>query len=264
MSKNNLLLLVFCYFCKRTNIIMRTLVIGDIHGGLRGLHQIIERANVTINDKLIFLGDYVDGWSQSPQVIDYLIELQKTHDVICIRGNHDELLKDWLKDSKESEQWYQHGGEATVLAYETVTKETKKKHIQFLESLLDYYLDDQNRLFIHAGFTNMNGVNFEYFPKMFYWDRTLWETALALDPAIKPNDPFYPKRFTLYKEIFIGHTPVSRIGATTPVQKTNIWNVDTSAAFKGPLTILDVNTKEFWQSEPLINLYPTEKGRNKS
>ena len=50
---------------------MRTLVIGYIHGGLRALHQIMERANVTTKDTLIFLGDYVDGWSQSPQVLDY-------------------------------------------------------------------------------------------------------------------------------------------------------------------------------------------------
>jgi serine/threonine protein phosphatase 1 len=40
---------------------MRTLVIGDIHGGLRAL-QIMERAKVTPKDTLIFLaGDYVDG-----------------------------------------------------------------------------------------------------------------------------------------------------------------------------------------------------------
>jgi serine/threonine protein phosphatase 1 len=40
---------------------MRTLVIGDIHGGLRALHQIIERAKVTKVINSIFLGDYVDG-----------------------------------------------------------------------------------------------------------------------------------------------------------------------------------------------------------
>lgn len=56
---------------------VRTLVIGDIHGGLRALHQIFERAAVSKNDTLIFLGDYVDGWSQSPQVIDFLIELSQ-------------------------------------------------------------------------------------------------------------------------------------------------------------------------------------------
>jgi serine/threonine protein phosphatase 1 len=57
---------------------MRTLVIGDIHGGLRALHQILERAKVTTKDTLIFLGDYVDGWSQSPQVLDFIIDLNQT------------------------------------------------------------------------------------------------------------------------------------------------------------------------------------------
>jgi serine/threonine protein phosphatase 1 len=241
---------------------MRTLVIGDIHGGLRALHQIMERAQVTTKDTLVFLGDYVDGWSQAPQVLDYLIELKTTHNCICIRGNHDELLQNWLDKSEDNLLWYKHGGESTVLAYESVTKITKAKHIKFLKSLMDYHLDDENRLYIHAGFTNMNGIDFEYFPKMFYWDRTLWETALALDKKMKTDNLSYPKRLTLYKEIYIGHTPVSRLGKTIPVQMANVWNVDTSAAFKGPLTIMDVDTKEFWQSEPLPNIYPNEKGRN--
>ena len=241
---------------------MRTLVIGDIHGGLRALHQILERAKVTTADKLIFLGDYVDGWSQSPQVLDFLIELGQRQNCVFIRGNHDELLRSWLEESKDNLLWYKHGGESTVLAYEEVDTNTKKKHVEFLNALENFYLDEQNRLFIHAGFTNMNGVDFEYFPKLFYWDRTLWETALALDSNMASDSIFYPKRLTLYKEIYIGHTPVSRIKQTIPVQKATVWNVDTSAAFKGPLTIMDIETKEFWQSEPLPNLYPNEKGRN--
>ena len=62
---------------------MRKLVIGDIHGGLKALHQIFDRAKVTTTDNLIFLGDYVDGWSQSPQVIDFILELKKTHQRLC-------------------------------------------------------------------------------------------------------------------------------------------------------------------------------------
>ena len=108
----------------------------------------------------------------------------------------------------------------------------------------------------------MNGVAFEYFPKLFYWDRSLWETALALDERLETAHKYYPKRFTLYKEIYIGHTPVTRIGKTTPIQKATVWNVDTGAAFNGPLTLMDINTKEFWQSDPLPLLYPDEKGRN--
>jgi serine/threonine protein phosphatase 1 len=243
----------------------RTLVIGDIHGGLHALHQIIERANVSKNDTLIFLGDYVDGWSQSPEVIDLLIDFSQKQNCIFIRGNHDELLLDWLTcNTKNFDEamWFKHGGEATIIAYSKVSETKKKTHIAFLKSLQDYYLDDQNRLFIHAGFTNMNGVTYEYFPKLFYWDRTLWETALALDETINKSSFYYPKRLTLYKEVYIGHTPTTRIGETFPIQKACVWNIDTGAAFKGPLTIIDIDTKEFWQSEPLPTLYPFEKGRN--
>ena len=211
------------------------------------------------------MGDYVDGWSESPQVIDYLLTLGKKQHCIFIRGNHDELTLDWLTNNIKNineEMWFIHGGEATVLAYSKVTEATKKKHIAFLKSLQNYFLDEQNRLFVHAGFTNMNGVAYEYFPKVFYWDRTLWETALALNTNLLKTSFFYPKRMTLYKEIYIGHTPVTRIDQTVPVQKACIWNVDTGAAFKGPLTIMDVDTKEFWQSEPLDKLYFNEKGRN--
>jgi serine/threonine protein phosphatase 1 len=241
---------------------MRTLVIGDIHGGLRALHQILERAKVSPYDKLIFLGDYVDGWSQSPEVIDLLIAMKETHNVICIRGNHDDLLLEWLKNGTDNPQWFDHGGEATVTAYQNRDATTLATHIDFIESLVDFHLDEQNRLFIHAGFTNMNGVDFEYFPKLFYWDRSLWETALALDKNMKTTDLAYPKRLRLYNEIFIGHTPVSRIEKTIPVQMANVWNVDTGAAFRGPLTIMDVDTKAYWQSENLDVLYPNEKGRN--
>lgn len=243
----------------------RKLVIGDIHGGLRALHQIMDRAKVTTDDTLIFLGDYVDGWSQSPEVIDFLIDLSKKQNCIFIRGNHDELLFDWLSSNNENideSMWFKHGGEATVLAYDTVSETKKKRHIEFLQSLQDYYLDEQNRLFIHAGFTNMNGIEYEYFPKLFYWDRTLWETALALDATISKESFLYPKRLKLYNEIYIGHTPVTKIEQTIPIQKACIWNIDTGAAFNGPLTILDVDTKAFWQSEPLNKLYFNEKGRN--
>ena len=243
----------------------RTLVIGDIHGGLRALLQVMERANVTPNDTLIFLGDYVDGWSESPQVLDFLIQLKTTNTCVFLRGNHDELLLDWFINHNENideGMWFMHGGEATVMAYQNVSEDQKQLHIAFLKSLQDYYLDKKNRLFIHAGFTYMNGIQHEYFPKLFYWDRTLWETALSLDESIAKDNPKYPKRLTLYNEIYIGHTPVTRIGKTVPIQKACVWNVDTGAAFKGPLTIMDIDTKQFWQSDFLNDLYSNEKGRN--
>jgi len=55
----------------------KTFVIGDIHGAYKALQQIIERASVQETDQLIFLGDFVDGWSQSFEVIQLMTELDK-------------------------------------------------------------------------------------------------------------------------------------------------------------------------------------------
>lgn len=241
---------------------MRTLVIGDIHGAYKALIQVLEKAHVTPDDKLIFLGDYVDGWSQSPEVIEHLLHLKTTHNCIFIQGNHDELLLDYFIGSKKNDLWLFHGGEASVNAYEKLPPEQLAIHIDFLKNLTEYHIDEENRLFLHAGFTNLHGVTLEFYPRMFYWDRTLWETALALDPNMPTNHISYPKRLLQYKEIYIGHTPVSRINESTPQNRANVWNIDTGAAYKNPLTILDVDTKEFWQSDNVNLLYPDENGRN--
>lgn len=239
-----------------------TFVIGDIHGGLKALQQVLNRANVTTNDQLIFLGDYVDGWSETPAVLDFLMELSATYSCVFMQGNHEEMLLKWLKKEDDNELWRFHGGEATVQAYQNISLRVIEKHIAFLQQLKEYYIDDQNRLFVHAGFTHLKGVAFEYFRGMFWWDRTLWETAMAVDGNLSPNNLRYPQRLRLYKEIFVGHTPVIRFGASAPMNFANVWNVDTGAAFTGKLSILNVDTKAYWQSDALPDLYPNEKGRN--
>ncbi|WP_282116895.1 metallophosphoesterase family protein [Cellulophaga baltica] len=241
---------------------MRVLAIGDIHSGLKALEQVLAKAEVTTEDQLIFLGDYVDGWSQATETINYLIGLKKTHNCIFIRGNHDELCKSWLTEGKDNPSWYQHGGEATANSYAKLDKRSKELHIDFFNTLEDYHLDEDKRLFLHAGFTNLKGVDFEYFSKTFYWDRTLWELVLSLNPNLTPDHEYYPQRLIHYSEIFIGHTPVTRIGKTTPQNAANVWNVDTGAAFKGPLSVIDIETKQVWQSDPVYTFYPDEKGRN--
>lgn len=240
----------------------RTLVIGDIHGALKALEQVLERANVSTNDTLIFLGDYVDGWSDAANVINYLIQLKTTHNCIFIKGNHDELILKWLTKQHHNPQWLIHGGQTTVDAYSNIEKGVIDVHIHFLENLENYHIDSENRLYVHAGFTNERGVKEEAFPKMFYWDRTLWEMVLAMDKNLKKESELYPRRLLNYKEIYIGHTCLTRIGKSIPHNAANVWNIDTGAAYDKPLTIFDVDTKQYWQSDPANELYPLEKGRN--
>ncbi len=240
---------------------MRTIVIGDIHAGLRALKGLLEVVNPGPEDRLIFLGDYVDGWSQAAETIDFLIALKDR--ILCrfLRGNHDALCFQWLSDGTAHPLWLQSGGEATRRSYEGIGLSTRKEHMHFLESLENYYLDEDNRLFLHAGYTNLKGVEHEYFPQSFYWDRTLWETALALDPQLAPGHPRYPARLRHYSEIYLGHTPVTRLGYHKPHRAANVWNMDTGAGFQGALSAMEVSTKVIWQSEPVHRLYPGEHGR---
>lgn len=243
----------------------RTLVIGDIHGGLKGLIQVLERAKVDDTDTLIFLGDYVDGWSESAQVIEYLIELDQKQTCHFIYGNHDAYCYDWLTEETMNPIWLQHGGVETIQSYGDSIHDdlVLERHVNFFRKMKNYYVDDKNRLFIHAGYTSMHGPEKEFYASNYGWDRTLWETAMAAHGNLEKEDLGYPGRLKLYHEIYIGHTPTTAWGITTPWKRSNVWNLDTGAAFKGKLSILDIETGTFYQSDPLFKLYPKERGRSK-
>jgi serine/threonine protein phosphatase 1 len=241
----------------------RTLVIGDIYGAYRALVQVLDRVKITENDTLIFLGDYVDGWSQSKQVIDYLLELELKCKCIFIKGNHDVWCEEWLSSGKTNDVWLFHGGSFTVNSYQNLSSLEKSKHLDFYSRMKNYHVDENNKLFIHAGFSSMHGPSKEVYSSNYNWDRTLWEMALSVDKNIPLNSVRYPKRLKLFNEIFIGHTPTIDFGSFEPMNSVNVWNVDTGAAFQGKLSVIDAESKQFWQSDVVRELYPEEKGRNK-
>ena len=242
---------------------MRTLAIGDIHGGLKALIQLMERLDLTKNDQLIFLGDYVDGWSDAAQVIQYLLELSKTNDCIFIKGNHDVWCEDWLRTGEGEPVWLMHGGQETVDSYESFSESDKKQHLYFFEDMQLYHIDELNRLFVHAGFTSMHGVERELHKENCYFDRTLWEMALTMDKRIERHSELYPNRLKHYHEIYIGHTPTINFKQDQPMNAINVWDVDTGAAFTGKLSAIDLKTKQVFQSDAVMSFYPDEKGRNK-
>ncbi len=242
---------------------MRTFVIGDIHGGLKALLQVLNKLEIKDQDSLIFVGDYVDGWSESAQVIQFLIEFSEKFNCVFIKGNHDVWCEEWLKSGDVDPTWYMHGGKETMESYDGFLVEDKKAHLKFFDNMPLYHLDNENRLFVHAGFTSMHGVEKEVFKACFYFDRTLWEMALTMKEDLEKDSLIYPNRLKHYKEVYIGHTPTINYKCNEPMNAVNIWNVDTGAAFTGRLTAMNINTKEIFQSDSLPSLYPDEKGRNK-
>ncbi|GGA89026.1 metallophosphoesterase family protein [Puia dinghuensis] len=241
---------------------MKTYVIGDIHGAYRALQQVIQRAGLEPEDRLIFLGDYVDGWSQSRQVIEFLMDMDASYDCIFLRGNHDTWCEEWLEGLGPDPSWLFHGGKATIDSYAGITPAELDRHLEFFNRMRWYY-EEAGRLFIHAGFSSMHGPAQEPYVSNFGWDRTLWEMALAVDDRIPRDSIFYPRRLLLYQEIYIGHTPTTNYDLDIPMQCCNVWNIDTGAAFTGRISMIDIATKKVIQSDIVQQLYPDESGRNK-
>ena len=72
----------------------RLFAIGDIHGCFDSFQELIEnKIQLSKNDRLVLLGDYIDRGPKSKEVIDYIINLQaKGYNIIALAGNHEVML----------------------------------------------------------------------------------------------------------------------------------------------------------------------------
>lgn len=227
----------------------RVLVMGDIHGNFRALEQCLERCNFdSEKDTLIQLGDLCDRHPESAKVVNRLLKVPK---LISIRGNHDPWLEAWLETGDVSAIWSENGGIPTIESYiEAGDEIDRSDHIKFLKDQKNYYIDDDNRLFIHAGFTHEDGPEYENPVSNCYWDRSLW--ANAMKGRVSGQRP---TQLAVFNEIYIGHTPTLNWQQDTPMQAFNVWNMDTGAGWNGTLTVMDIETKAYWQSDPANTLY---------
>lgn len=98
--------------------------------------------------------------------------------------------------------------------------------------------------------------------KIYLWDRDLWLAALSFKEIPNNNNGYSFKMKDNFKEVFIGHTATINWNTDQPMKAANIWNLDTGGGFGGKLTIMNVDTKEYFQSDLVQTLYPEERGRN--
>jgi serine/threonine protein phosphatase 1 len=238
----------------------RTWVIGDIHGAAKALLQIIERSGADIEkDTFIVLGDVTDGWPEVPEAIEILMSIKN---LIYITGNHDIWAREFLVNPTDPQNpqianhymsWYTQGGKATADAYKR-RPELTSKHVDFLNDSLAYYVDDQNRLYIHGGYDPKIPID-EQTEFDIAWDRRFWtDTRAGRNLGIT------------YDEVYIGHSPTIRYPKNDgshkqPLNYGKVWNLDTGGAYTGMLSIMDVDTKEVFQSDVVKTLYPNHEGR---
>jgi UDP-2,3-diacylglucosamine pyrophosphatase LpxH len=86
---------------------VNVIVISDLHLGTRDskTNEIIEFLDNTPCNTLILNGDIIDGWAlvrgskwrkKHTKVVNKLLKISETTEVIWVRGNHDEFLDDYI------------------------------------------------------------------------------------------------------------------------------------------------------------------------
>ena len=250
----------------------RVFTCGDIHGSNKALVQVLERSGFNNEeDTLISLGDIADGWHEVPECVDTLLGIKN---LIAIRGNHDIWLRDWLKTGYENPMWLPQGGQASKDAYIRTGQNLDENHRNFFENQVDYYIDKNNNLFVHAGWDidwkvdflegglyPVNGGNpTDNIAKECHWSRELFYQCLK---ASKGQVPYSNLAVVLnsYNKIFVGHTSLP-----DPYEVFNFrdkfYNLDTGCGWNGKLSLMDVDSGEYWQSDLNSELYPGIRGRS--
>jgi calcineurin-like phosphoesterase family protein len=215
--------------------------VGDVHGCLDQLlaleEAIVADAHSLPGRKLIImLGDYVDRGPASAQVIDHLIAPPPAgFERICLAGNHDILMLDYLEGRASLGEWLQLGAGPTLRSYgidrerlariygsarqvdEMIRSAIPGTHGAFLRSL-PILVDAKRFIFVHAGIRP---------------ERPLDQQS-DHDLVLIRSD-FYESAHLLKRYVVHGHTPVSE----AKLENKRI-NLDTGACFSGRLTAVRI------------------------
>jgi len=208
----------------------RTIAIGDIHGHVRALAGLLAAIEPQTDDTLIFLGDYVDRGPDSRGVLERLIELQQTHRVIPLLGNHEAAMLDARERESARDFWLSEscGGDATLRSYGTAGdfRMVPESHWQLLAGLALVHETDTH-FFIHANYA----ANWPL-------DQHDTRTALWLDLRDCPG-PHYSGKMAI-----VGHTPQPD---RQILDLGHLLCIDTGCGFGGVLTALDIVRGDVWQ-----------------
>lgn len=203
---------------------MRTLVVGDTHGCLDELLDLLQKAELNLpTDRLILLGDYIDRGPQCYELVAYLRGLQQLHGrdkVVLLRGNHEQMAIDHLK--YDDRNWFYNGGAITVRSL-AANQADMAEVIHFFRSLPLFYTDE-HFIYVHAGLRP--GVDL---------DRQQAQDLLWI------REEFYRSSYDFGKTVIFGHTPTSFInGKHAPIITEGSVALDTGCVYGHFLSGLEI------------------------
>ena len=148
--------------------------IGDVHGQYHLLESLLARIHADAERQphdrriLVFIGDYVDRGPHSRLVVERVAAGFPTFETIALKGNHEQILLDFISDPGQWEFYRRLGGIETLMSYgverelllgsnvvpatvrDSFLAVLPQSHHDFLRSLLLSY-DCGDYHFVHAG-----------------------------------------------------------------------------------------------------------------
>jgi serine/threonine protein phosphatase 1 len=220
---------------------VRIYAVGDIHGRLDLLGQLLSRVDADMADRpvtrpiFVFLGDYIDRGPSSRETIDRLLQRRELNECVFLKGNHEQLVVDCLNNPRVFHHWLRLGGVETLASYGLtighLTSRTKVAELQaaFHRALprahLNFFREQQTSFacgdffFAHAGIK----------PRVSLSRQTERDLLWIREEFLTSNDDFE-------KIIVHGHTPIHAIEV-----RPNRINIDTGAYATGRLTCLVID-----------------------
>jgi serine/threonine protein phosphatase 1 len=197
-----------------------TFAIGDVHGCIAKLDDLMrccaDYAGARPH-RFVMLGDYIDRGPDSRSVVGRLRRLceQRPGDIVCLMGNHEDMLLSAVDNPSDVTLWINNGGGATLKSYGVNTlADLPADDIAWIRNLRLCH-DDGLRFFVHAGIDPAVPLDQQ-------------DKAIMLWTRRHAPDTFDPGRFIVH-----GHTPLH---SARPKQHPHRLNLDTGAVYGGPLS----------------------------
>ena len=199
-----------------------TYVVGDIHGCLGSLKQLLRKVEPRREDEVVFIGDYIDRGPHSREVVDTLLALP--YRCVFLMGNHERMLLDYLDGKDEDGLHMLNGGEATLESYGGDFANIPPAHLTFFRSLRMYY-ETPDYVFVHAGVRPNVPLGAQN-PEDLVWIRQEFFRFIGQYP----------------KPVIFGHTPLRRV-----MNQPDRIGIDTGCVYGGKLTCLKLPDLEIIQ-----------------
>jgi serine/threonine protein phosphatase 1 len=209
----------------------RIFAIGDIHGCFDKLRDLVEMIPIDwANDRLVFIGDYIDRGDNTIEVVDYLVDLQaRKPDIVFLKGNHEDMLLSYLAGQDRMTYLY-NGGQHTLDSYLGRAGAPGKfpipeHHLGFFKALRLYY-QTEDYIFVHAGLRAGIPLG-QQNPQDLLWIR----------------EKFIDNPNSFGKRGVFGHTPFDK-----PRVEPNKIGIDTGAVYGNLLTCLMLPELRFFSA----------------